>query len=190
MVSYYYLIIILKETMFKTTLYLDFDGVLNAKKPSHTLISKFKIAVKDSLNLAPINHITFSPYVIQALDKLRLEHDLELVWLTTWNEKNDVLMLSEPLGGLHGGRVLTSNLNQKATNKKEWTQWKADAIIVDQRATPRAFIWVDDNAHQFHSEVVNAETKLVPSLFLTPVSLNGLTVANLQELKVFLESID
>jgi hypothetical protein len=175
--------------MFKTTLYLDFDGVLNAKKPAHALISKFAIAIKDSLHLASINHITFSPYVIQDLDKLRVQYQLELVWLTTWNEKDNVLKLSEPLGGLRNGRVLAANLNQKALNKKEWTQWKADAIIADQRATPRPFVWVDDNAHQFHSEVVNAETKIVPSLFLTPVSLTGLTVRNLEELKDFLKSI-
>lgn len=175
--------------MFKTTLYLDFDGVLNAKKPAHALISKFTIAIKDSLNLAPVNHVTFSPYVIHSLDKIRVQYQLELVWLTTWNEKNDVLKLSAPLGGLHNGRVLVANLNQKALNKKEWTQWKADAIIADQLSTPRPFVWVDDNAHQFHSEIVNAETKIVPSLFLTPVSLTGLTVANLEELQVFLRGI-
>ena len=175
--------------MFTTTLYLDFDGVVNAKHPTHELIAKFTIAIKDSLNLAPLNYITFSPTVVETIDRLREQYNVELVWLTTWNEKDDVLKLSKPLGGLHGGRVLLANLNQKSINKSEWTHWKAEAIIADQLTSPRPFVWIDDNAHQFHGEIVSAETQKVSSLMLTPVSRTGLTVENLTHVEDFLKRV-
>jgi len=175
--------------MFTNTLYLDFDGVVNAKKPIHNLVSKFEIAINGSAHLAPVNYITFSPTVVATLDDLREKYNMELVWLTTWNEEDHVLKLSEPLGGLHDGRVLTADLNKAAVNKSEWTRWKAKAIIADQLKSPKPFVWIDDNAHQFHAEIVSAETKKVSSLMLTPVSRTGLTVENLTHVEDFLKRV-
>ena len=170
---------------FTSRLYLDFDGVLNAKDPQHALIKVFSIPIEGSRNLAPVNHITFSPTVVEVIDYFRTFYNVELVWLSTWNDRNDVLKLSSFLKGVEGGRVIEANLNQSAKNKKEWTQWKADAIIADQKTDPKRFIWVDDNAHRFHGDTVVLEASHVESLLVTPESLWGLTIDDLNTMEAF-----
>lgn len=171
--------------MFNSRLYLDFDGVLNAKEPQHELISNFDIASNNNKLFAKINNMTFSPTVIERLDHFRENYAVELVWLSSWNDRKDVLKLPAFLEGLHGGRVLEANLNHEAKDRHEWTQWKADAIIYDQKIDPKRFIWVDDNAHRFHGDAVAMETTAVSNLFVTPESLWGLTTENLDAMEDF-----
>lgn len=166
-------------------LYLDFDGVLNAKEPAHALVEAFDIPIEGSPYLAPVSRIVFSPTVIERLESFRVKYGVELVWLSTWNDRKDVLKLSEYLRGLHGGRVIEARLNPEAKDKHEWTQWKADAILEDQRMDSKPFVWVDDNAHRFHGDAVAMELTHADHLFLTPVSLTGLTVADLDQMEAF-----
>jgi predicted AlkP superfamily phosphohydrolase/phosphomutase len=171
--------------MFHSTLYLDFDGVFNAKEPLHDAVKKFTIKVDGSSNFRAENHITFSPTVVSSIEQLRHKYHAELVWLTTWNENNTVLRLAEHLGGLDHGRVLPAKLHTKQVAKKAWTQWKAEAILTDQRKNPRPFVWVDDNAHNYWDNYVKGQTKSV-SLFISPRSRHGLTLDNILDIKAFL----
>jgi hypothetical protein len=176
--------------MFAARMYLDFDGVVHAKNPHHYNDARtFTIAIEGSRYLSPISTVTFSPTLVQQLDRLLHEYNVELVWATTWNDRNDVLRLSEFLGGLHNGRVLTANLNTEATNKGEWTQWKADAILEDQKMDSKPFVWLDDSAHSWHSETVLAATSETPSLILTPVSEFGISILDLEAIEEFLQEI-
>jgi len=175
--------------MFNSALYFDFDGVVNATEPLHELVQEFHIPIDGSQHLAPVNHITYAPFVVETMERFRAEHGLELVWSTTWNEFNHVLKLAAYLGGLDGGRVLPAALNVEATNKAEWTAWKAEAIIADQAADPKPFVWVDDNAHQFWGDKVRELTS-APSLFITPNSHTGLTVEDLNAIDEFLTATE
>lgn len=172
--------------MFKAKLYLDFDGVINAVNPQHDLITNFDIASTNDKIFAKINNMTYSPTVVEALDNFRDFYDVELVWLSSWNDQQDVLKLPPFLNGLHGGRVLEANLNYEATNKHEWTQWKADAIIADQKMNPLPFVWIDDNAHNFHMETVKLATHGTHKSFVQPISDHGLTTENLKTISDFL----
>lgn len=175
-------------TSFKARLYLDFDGVLNAKRPEHSDVAQFQIPIEGSANLAPVNHITYSPTVIRALERFRNVYGLELVWLTTWNEMNHVLKLAPYLNGLDNGRVLPANLHTRQVGKKDWTQWKGEAILADQSSSSLPFVWIDDNAHIHWGDFV-AEQVSSESLFITPVSLTGLTQDNLDEIESFLRKV-
>jgi len=174
-----------KIMTFDHTLYLDFDGVLNAVEPQHDKVENFVIKIENSLNFLPETFIVYSPNVVETLERLREQYKMELVWLTTWNENNTVLRLAEHLKGLDHGRVLPANLHTAKVGKREWTQWKAEAILEDQKASERPFIWVDDNAHKYWGEAVNEGTE-ASSLFVTPNSTWGLTKNNLDKMEQFL----
>jgi len=173
---------------FRSRVYLDFDGVVNAKEPQHAIVERFEIENNGHPNLAPVSHIVFSPVVIEAIEYLRKKYQMELVWLTTWNHGDSVLALSNHLRGLDYGRVLPAALNQEAKTRSEWTQWKADAILTDQKNDPAPFIWVDDNAHAYHGEAVETNTS-AEKLFITPNSLWGLTNENLLDIENFLKAV-
>lgn len=175
-------------TTHAAALYKDWDGVTNAHEPPHDDTSFFEIEILNHPWLINPSKITYSPSVVATLDRLLEQYDVELVWSTTWNLNDTVLLLPELLGGLHGGRVLPIKLNEKATNKKEWTQWKAEAIIEDQKLNPRPFVWIDDNAHTYWDEHVKANTR-AESLFVTPVSRTGLTSPDLQKIEEFFARI-
>lgn len=172
---------------FKAALYKDWDGVTNAHEPPHGDTAFFEVEIFDHSYLLNPSKITYSPSVVTFIDRLRRQYGLELVWSTTWNLNNTVLLLPELLGGLAGGRVLPIKLNEAATSKKEWTQWKAEAIVEDQRLNPRPFVWLDDNAHAYWSDYVKEHT-VAPSIFVTPVSKTGLTLADLESIEAFLSS--
>ena len=173
---------------FLASLYLDFDGVVNAPHPQHKMVKKFSIEIEGSQHLAPVNYITYSPIVVERLESFRKTYNVELVWGTTWNHSNHVLKLASDLKGLDNGRVLPAVLHTAQVGRREWTQWKADAIIVDQLKNPRPFIWVDDNAHQFHGTAVESQVS-APSLFVTPNSTFGLTLNDLDKMETFLQHI-
>jgi hypothetical protein len=174
--------------MYDATLYLDFDGVFNAKKPLHESVEQFIIKVENSINFRPENLIVFSPTVVKTIEAFRHEYNAELVWLTTWNENNTVLRLAEYLGGLDNGRVLPANLHTAQVGKRDWTQWKAEAILTDQDFNARPFVWVDDNAHQYWGEYVKKSIH-ENSLFIEPVSHNGLTISELDKIDGFLSKV-
>lgn len=172
--------------MFKARLYFDFDGVVHAKNPAHKIVKSFRIPIEGSDHLAALSHVVYSPTVVHMIERFRETYDVELVWSTTWNEDNHVLKLAAYLEGLDNGRVLPAKLNKQARDKSEWTAWKADAIIADQKEKPTPFIWVDDNAHAYHADRVKSNTT-APSLFITPNSLTGLTIDDLDQIETFLK---
>jgi len=144
-----------------------------------------ELAVPGNPYLLDPSTITYSPLVVRTLDRFIEQYDVELVWSTTWNFQESVLLLPSAIGGLDGGRILPVKLNELAVDRKEWTQWKADAIIADQASNPRPFVWVDDNAHSYWDSHVK-ENITVPSLFITTQSETGLTIDELVEIESFL----
>lgn len=173
---------------FRAILYKDWDGVTNAKNPPHGDTRVVDVAILNNKYLINPSRITFSPLVIAEIDRLREQYALELAWSTTWNLNGTVLTLPELIGGLRGGRVLPIALNHHAKDKKEWTQWKADAIIEDQNRNPSPFIWLDDNAHAYWGKYVQKHTA-APSLLITTESSSGLTLTNLQAMESFLQTL-
>lgn len=165
-------------------LYLDLDGVIHAPEPE-TESEVVEVEIDESRYLRPVSVVRYSPTIVKRLDEIIRTYNVELVWLTTWNENDHVLKLPVLFKALSGGRVIPPAFNHEATNKKEWTQWKADAIIEEQTLTPVPFVWVDDNAHASHSENVHVIVGVVPQLHLTTDSEKGLTLKNLDLIEAF-----
>jgi hypothetical protein len=176
--------------MFAARLYLDFDGVLNAKKPQFNDVEQFDLNTNGlRTKVLKKTTVTFSPTVVNTLESFRELYNVELVWLSTWNENLDVLRLPKPLRGLTGGRVLPSLLNLYADTDRQWTQWKADALLADQKNDELPFVWVDDQAIKFHGKTVAASTVGTPSLMVAPREYWGLHRAQLDSLDSFFSSL-
>lgn len=178
--------------MFKSRLYLDFDGVVNADRLAFEDVKNFTIKVKKRHGYGhDIYVIKYSPFVVSELDRFRKDYDVELVWLSTWNENLEVLRLPEYMGRLFGGRVLNAVLPYSSdVTMREWTQWKADALLKDQLNDDTPFAWVDDDAVPLHKKNVAAATKLdMPKYFVDPPSWRGLWTLDLTLLEKFFKSV-
>jgi hypothetical protein len=166
-------------------MYLDFDGVFNAPEPPYDDIKTFTVNVKDSVHLREVSTITFSPAVVEHIEVIRERFDVELVWLTSWNDDNHILAVAPFMAGLDKGRVLKAKLNHDANNSHDWTIWKAEAILADQMEHPTPFVWVDDNAPRYHGLRVMSELNKVMKKIIIPDSKTGLTQTDLDDIERF-----
>lgn len=173
--------------MAKTRMYLDFDGVINADKPPFDDVVTFTHPSRVNPDKGFV--IRYSPTMVAALRDLILTHDVDLVWLTTWNENSDIHGVMATVGDFPTGRVIDVIINRDDwdTNRL-WTKWKADAIIADLADTDAPFIWVDDEAHKYHKKDVLAAAGDVPNLLVTPRTYWGLTPTHLDGMDSFLAS--
>lgn len=173
----------------KARMYLDFDGVFNAPEPPYNDTKTFTVNVKDSAHLREVSTITYSPQVVQHIENIRTQYDVELVWLTSWNDDNHILSVAPYMAGLDKGRVIQANLNHAADNSHDWTIWKAEAILMDQTHHPTPFVWVDDNAPKYHGLRITNELKQTTQKIITPNSKTGLTQTDLDEIEHFFTHI-
>lgn len=172
----------------RARLYLDVDGVVCPTWPSNAWGETRNVPVADNKPNGPPTYfdMKWAPALIVALDTLRDEHDLELVWLSTWNEGDAVRQNLVPeLGGLIGGRLLEYTANTSNMSNRGYMSgwWKAEQLLEDQRVNPGPFIWIDDSEVELHGWKVLAATKGTPSLMIRPHPMPGL-------LKEDIESID
>lgn len=175
------------QKRYSKTIYLDFDGVIEASHPAHEVVGSFTIEIEPNSNFRAVNTITYSPFVVATLDRFREQYNVEIVWNTSWNESENVLKLTPYMNGLHDGRVMPVTLLTEKVDKKTWTQWKAEAILADQKENPRDFVWCDDNAITHWGEHI-LENVPARSLFISPESKTGLTIADLEKIEEFLAS--
>jgi len=176
-------------TDFKARLYLDWDGVVNADKPRFDDADSFLFPKKKGRGLKETHKFTYSPTVVNTLDRFRTEYDVELVWNSTWNENLDILRVAEKLGALDDGRVLPAVINRYVDTNRQWTQWKADALLADQRGDALPFAWVDDMALEFHGKDVVTATTGTHSLLVEPREYWGITQAHLDNMEKFFASL-
>ena len=175
----------------RARLYLDVDGVLNARN------AKFIWGEATSTSMT-IHHpggytddftIHWAPDLILALEVLRTKFDVELVWLTTWNENNFVLTHLVPtIQGLAGGRVLPYDPPfNPVIEASGW--WKGRGLIKDQAASPTPFIWIDDQEVSLHGQKVLTKTTGTPSLLIPTSPIAGLTPEHLEQMSEWLKGL-
>lgn len=173
----------------KVRMYFDFDGVFNAPEPPYADVEKFSVEVNGSAHLAPVNNITYSPSVVNRIERLRANFNVELVWLSSWNDENHILAVAPFMAGLHEGRVIDAALNHAADNSHDWTFWKAEAILADQLADPCPFVWVDDNAPRYHGLRITSDLENISKKIIVPDSKTGLTISDLDEIESFIKLV-
>ena len=126
-------------------LYTDFDGVFGAGYAGLLWLSSTTGDVIDAHGNR--TQITWAPDLVTAIDELRAEYGVELVWVTSWCEDDDIGLRVVPvLHGIRGGRTLPHTVEDGSG------EWKLRAILADQAASPAPFIWADDVEVEAHGK--------------------------------------
>ena len=157
--------------------YSDFDGVYNVPSSEHASSSAAVYPV-DSKFLTRHDMISWNPDVLASFEELIKTGHFDFIWHTTWNDASNIRLAAAAMGLVGFDTHTDAKLNEKAKNKREWTEWKAHSIVADQAINPRPFIWVDDNAPVFWEDFVRGHTR-APSLIIKTDSRHGLSRDNL-----------
>lgn len=152
--------------------YSDFDGVFNISKNNPTVVTA-DVATEGSEFLSKYSDVTWDPEILDLFRAVVVAGKYDFSWLTTWNDAGSILRAAEAMGLHELYEYAPANLNRDARSKKEWTQWKAEFIIADQRNNPRPFIWIDDDAPTYWEDYVRGNT-LAPSKIIKTSSRRGL----------------
>ncbi|MEC5149922.1 HAD domain-containing protein [Cryobacterium sp. GrIS_2_6] len=175
----------------RARLYLDVDGVVNATNARLIWGDEESASVTLHSVVGPdkVFTVVWAPALIAALDDLRADFDLDLVWLSTWNEGHSVLTgLVPAFGGLERGRILPYHPEEKVHGEASgW--WKARSILDDQAAAPAPFIWIDDVEIELHGyRMLNAPTGM--SVLMIPTNtMAGLTPDDVTKMRSWLEQL-
>lgn len=170
--------------MIRTIIYLDVDGVINAIRNGTP--SQKRTGFKDFRRVVVNGYqIQYAQELIDWLNKLAERDDLEIKWLTTWQDNAPHGLC--PAIGLNGQNweVLGGDLTD--WGGVHW--WKYKAIREDrEKHQPRLAIWIDDDlkletrAHSWAIETANF-------LAYSPDPLDGLTLENLSHITKEIEEI-
>lgn len=160
-------------------IYSDFDGVFNVSQTSETM--KAAIETENSEFLSRKDRIIWNPAIVESFKQLLDTGFYDFVWHTTWNHGGNIKNAADLMGldNIHNHSVTA--LNKEARNHKEWTSWKAEAIIEDQMKDPMPFIWIDDSAPLYWEDHVRGHTR-ESSLVIIPRSKFGLSKEHILEI--------
>lgn len=162
--------------MSKITIYLDFDGVINVHGDNAT--DTAVIDIVNSMGKNVKRNIAWNQDNVDYLNELNETGLYRFVWHTTWNHEHNIDKAVEVIGFKGEYEKTTPVFDSDANNKREWTKWKADAIINDQAKNPSRFIWIDDKAPLFWDEYVIGRIKN-PGTAIVPSSKTGITKENI-----------
>lgn len=159
-----------------TYLYLDVDGVINAKMPYGwgRLDNKHVPAAGASYR------IRWAPNMVSAL----AEMDLEVVWATSWQQWAPSA-LAEVIGFGAGAPYLEDPPGwwEEETDDRQSMEWKRDAVYQHQLEHPGPFIWVDNEIGE--SEILLAES--IGGLAIATNERLGITPQQLITMKRYIE---
>lgn len=151
------------------TIYIDFDGVINVPTGN----SKVEIDTK-SPYLAKYKTVRWNSEILASLFEVAKVCGAEIVWVTTWGDKQDIVEAVLKMIDIDKVYFLSPKLKTESTNKKDWTSWKAEAIVKDQQHKKSPYVWIDDEALTFWQDYVAGST-FAPSLMIETDSKVGLT---------------
>lgn len=162
----------------KVVLYLDNDGVMNINQSqSFSDLKMVMVAPLDEPNTK--YKIRWSPTAIEHLNSF----NIEIVWLSSWKASGPEIL--DPLYGLNSSGFL------------DWDYQKGDyfdagkyrALMADQAANPRPFIWADDVATcNFKSSVWRKQMNREDFLILQTSERFGLNVHHLTKMAEFIQN--
>lgn len=175
-------------------LYLDWDGVINFMGSRSQYRKRSGLSYMRRGHAAPLQStldnqgysmfryqsypLNWSAELLRKLAAL----PVEVVILSTWRDSFGELIRATQWNELENYRVL------------DWTDGPKDrehagkvpALVADQLADPRPFIWADDEAHKFYGEAERALLAGTPQLLLAPDENIGLTMDDYLAMVAFL----
>jgi hypothetical protein len=201
------------------TLYLDVDGVVSPV-PDHRHATSYRFQPLPwpdrrglTIGLRPTEDereisVPWSPSLITALDELREEFRLRLVWASSWLSgfpRDGIRILTDEIGGLRGGvepewpdvdEVDDEELDEDAPPPFR-PHPKLLLVLADQEAVGgMPFIWIDDDGRPNYSDIgtdrggifgnVKRLTRGTPSLLIAPNRHRGITPAHINGIREWL----
>lgn len=176
-------------------LYLDWDGVVNffGSRTQYLKHSGLGYVRRGSASPLPYE-LSFDSYGLKrgpfplnwSAELLRKLAALpvEIAFLSTWRHSFPALLRATQWE-LEGYRVLDWTDGPRGSEHSG----KVPALLADQLAAPRPFIWADDEAHRFYGPVERAQLSSVPQLLLEPQESLGLTKADYLKMVEFLDGL-
>ena len=172
-------------------LYLDWDGVVNFfgsrsqynKRAGFGYLRRGSAVAMLKLNGA-VQPYSFSMNWSAELLRKLTALPVEVVFLSTWRHQFPEL-LKATQWDLGGYRILDWEDGPEGSEHAG----KVDALLADQLADPRPFIWADDEAHSFLTEDHLASLSSVPHLLLSPSEDVGLTGDDYRSMVSFLAEL-
>lgn len=206
---------------FRATLYLDVDGVVsplpNHRRPIDDRFEPIPWPDREGLTmgLRPARDeqeisVPWAPSLIIALDQLRDEFGLRLVWTTSWLSgfpRDGINILTEEIDGLRGGiQPEWPDIDDDADDDEELdedepprpgTHPKLEIVLADQVAVGgMPFIWIDDDGRPDYSDAgfdrggifgnVKRLTRGTPSLLIAPNRHRGITPSQVRRIRDWL----
>lgn len=177
--------------MTRPVLYMDFDGVVNfvGSRTRHRKEAGLGYLRRNGVwaNKTPEDtwkathgygqryfNLNWSAELVRKLDAL----DADWLWLTSW--KADGPEFLDPLLGIESAGWMDWDYSAATGFNHEM---KFPALVADQAANPRPFVWVDDEATvAFDASALPVE---VPHLVLTPDDAVGVTATDLEAMSEF-----
>lgn len=205
------------------TLYLDIDGVLSPL-PDHKLTSRSQFRPSPwpdrrgltfglhTTEYEPEIAVPWSPSLIAALDQLRAEFNLRLVWNTSWLSQfpfDGIRILTHEMDGLQGGIepewLLTEDANKADLRAAEGARTpyehpKLHLVRADQETTGgMPFIWIDDDGRRDYTDdstvpggmfaQIKRATSGTPSLLIAADRYRGITPGHVTRMRKWLEAL-
>lgn len=177
----------------RPVLYLDWDGVVNFFGSRNQYIKKsgFGYLRRGSAVPRPADRpagsLSFGPFSLnwsaELLRKLAAL-PVDIVFLSTWRHSFSEL-LKATNWELDSYRVLDWADGPKGSEHAG----KVPALVADQLADPRPFIWADDEAHSFYGDDDRAKLSGIPQLLLAPNEDLGLVMADYEAMLDFLSDL-
>lgn len=178
----------------RPVLYLDWDGVVNFFGSRNQYLKKagFGYLRRGSAMPRPADRpsgsMSFGPFPLnwsaELLRKLAAL-PVDIVFLSTWRHSFSEL-LKATQWELENYRILDWTDGPRGSEHAG----KVPALLADQLADPRPFIWADDEAHSFYTEDDRAKLAGIPQLLLAPSEALGLTADDYATMLSFLNELN
>ncbi|GGD88220.1 hypothetical protein [Microbacterium murale] len=157
-------------------------GVLIALDVDGTIARIYHDHEQESQRTAPGWHswMAVSDEVVDALEALTLHPRVQVAWLTTWSHDQVRWLIQGPLRGkLDGAYVPWQNWPNEG--------WRMQSLIsYVRRSNTSAVAWADDRAPDDAVSRLTGMTE-VPSFVVVPDKFVGLTVADIDCIRDFLD---
>lgn len=171
-----------------TVIYLDVDGVINslsksAPKQNTQWFGEWKQEiVQVHSGKYPI---LWSTELVKSLNEIVARPDVQLVWLTTWQDY--AVSVLSPLIGLDvtGSEVLYPEDQEDMYDAQYW--WKLQVIKKDvETRKPEKFIWIDDDFGFERAATMWVHSVEATVLPISPYSIYGITKKNISAIIEFI----
>jgi hypothetical protein len=170
----------------KTLIFLDIDGVVNSHPaPKNHLIRRLGLSDYRFQQVAGFP-IWTNPDVISALNSWNRIPEVQIVWLTTWDDRANRDFA--PAVGLPQFSTLASIMDSSNYSSMNLNWWKYVQLqkFMSENSHVNKIVWLDDDLRRKTKNDLGSWFRGL-SLLITPNSCPGLIPEHLHQIEKFLQ---